>query len=105
MTPQRLAKVALATVTAVLLISQGAQLLLPLLLPFHVWAARRSGTVGRVLWSIPPVAAAGFFAWVAVYVTAGEPKPAIWLLPAIAAIAAGLALAPATRAAGISRRS
>lgn len=54
-----------------------------------MWAARRSGTVGRVLWSLLPVTAAAMVTWAAVYVTVGEAKPAIWVVPLLAALVAG----------------
>jgi hypothetical protein len=82
-------KAALAVVSVVLLASMGGGfLLLPILVPAHVWAARRSGRVGRVLWSALPVATAGMVVWAIVYVAVGEAKPLIWLLPALASVAA-----------------
>ncbi|MEA3056085.1 MAG: hypothetical protein QOD30_1517 [Actinomycetota bacterium] len=85
------AKAALAVVTVVLLLSQIGFLLVPILLPAHVWAARRSGSLGRVGWSVLPAAGLATAAWAAVYVTAGEPKPAIWLVP-LATLFAGFVL-------------
>jgi hypothetical protein len=81
------AKVVLAVVTVVLLLSQ-IGLLVPLLLPAHVWAARRSGPVGRIGWSLPPAAGLATAAWAVVYVTIGEAKPVIWLVPLVALVAA-----------------
>jgi hypothetical protein len=95
-------KTVLALVSLLLMASMGGGfLLLPLLVPMHVWAARRSGRVGRVLWSVLPAAAAGMVTWAATYVTLGEAQPWIWLAPVAAAAAAGVvvhrsaALAPA----------
>lgn len=82
-------KFALATITVLLMASMGGGfLLLPLLVPFHVWAARTSGPIGRVLWSILPGVAAGMVVWAAVYVSLGEVQPFIWLIPLLAAVAA-----------------
>ena len=86
-------KIVLALVSVLSMLSMGGGfLLLPLLIPFHVWAARRSGPVGQVLWSMLPVAAIGMVAWAVVYVTAGESKPWIWLLPVLAALVAGIGM-------------
>lgn len=85
------AKALLLAVTVLLMASMGGGfLLLPLLIPAHVWAARDSGRVGRIAWSLLPAASVGMVAWAAVYVLAGESMPAIWLVPAIA-LAAGWA--------------
>jgi hypothetical protein len=81
-------RVVLAVVTVVLLLSQIGFLLVPLLLPAHVWAARRSGPVGRVGWSLLPAAGLATAAWAVVYVTIGEAKPVIWLVPLVALVAA-----------------
>lgn len=82
-------KVALAAVTLLLMASMGGGfLLLPLLVPLHIWAARTSGPVGRVMWSLLPGAAAGMVAWAAVYVTLGETQPFIWLIPTLCTVAA-----------------
>jgi hypothetical protein len=89
-------KAALGLVSGVLLISWGGQLLLPCLTPLYVWAARRSGRGGRVMWSIIPVAGAGVASWALVYVWLGELEPAIWLLPVIAGAATGIAMAKVT---------
>jgi hypothetical protein len=88
-------KVALAAVTLLLMASMGGGfLLLPLLIPMHIWAARRSRTFGRVAWSLLPTVAVGTAAWAAVYVAVGEAKPAIWLLP-LSACALAVAMLPA----------
>ncbi|MDQ3640400.1 MAG: hypothetical protein M3450_02730 [Actinomycetota bacterium] len=42
-----------------------------------------------MLWSLLPVTAAAMLTWAAVYVTVGEAKPAIWLVPSLAAVVAG----------------
>ena len=83
------AKALLLAVTLLLMASMGGGfLLLPLLIPAHVWAARRSGRVGRIVWSLLPAMSVGMVTWAAVYVVIGESKPAIWLVPVIA-LAAG----------------
>jgi hypothetical protein len=81
-------KVVLGSASVVLALSWGGQLLLPLFIPVYVWAARRSGPLGRALWSLPPAIGVGVAAWAAIYVTSGEPKPAIWLAPVLAAVGA-----------------
>jgi len=81
-------------VTLLLMASMGGGfLLLPLLIPGHLWAARRSGRVGKVGWSILPAVSLGMVTWAGVYATAGEPKPAIWLLPTVVAVGALVLLA------------
>ena len=70
----------------------GGFLLLPLLIPGHLWAARRSGWLGRVAWSLLPAASVGMSVWAAIYVAVGEAKPAIWLLPVVASAAALFAI-------------
>lgn len=78
----------LAVVTVLLMLSMGGGfLLLPALVPAHVWAARRSGPVGRVASSLLPAASLAMVTWAAVYVSVGESKPAVWLLPALVLIA------------------
>lgn len=80
---------ALAVATLVLMASMGGGfLLLPLLVPFHIWAARTSGTIGRVAWSLLPGAAAGMVVWAGVYVGLGETQPYIWLVPMLAGVGA-----------------
>jgi hypothetical protein len=85
---QTAAKVVLAVVTIVLLLSQIGFLLVPVLLPAHVWAARRSGRIGRVGWSFLPAVGLATAAWGALYLTVGESKPAIWLVPLAALVVA-----------------
>lgn len=73
----------LLAVTLLLMASMGGGfLLLPLLVPAHVWAARRCGRVGRLAWSVLPAVSVGMVAWAVVYVAVGEAEPAIWLVPA-----------------------
>lgn len=91
-TPQAAVKVVLAAVTVVLLLSQIGFLLVPLLLPAHVWAARRSGPAGHVGWSLLPAAGLAAAAWAVVYVMVGESKPAVWLLPLLALVVAFILL-------------
>ena len=93
-------KAGLAGVSLLLVASMGGGFLaLPLLVPLHVWAARRSGPVGRVLWSLLPVTAAAMVTWAAVYVIVGEAEPAIWLFPMLAAVVAGAGM---VRLSGVS---
>ena len=90
-------KLVLAVVSLLALLSMGGGfLLLPLLAPLHVWAARRSGPAGRLLWSVFPVAGTGMVTWAAVYLTAGESMPWIWLVPALAAGVAVVGMARLT---------
>ncbi len=87
-TAEVLARWSLAAVTLLLMASMGGGfLLLPALIPAHVWAARRSGRVGRIGWSVLPAASVAMVAWAAVYVTVRESEPAIWLLPAFVLVA------------------
>jgi drug/metabolite transporter (DMT)-like permease len=87
------ARAILAVVTLVLLISQIGFALVPLLAPDHIWAARRSSIVGRWLWTlVPAFLGVGALAWAAIYVPAGELKPAIWLVPAVALAVSWIAL-------------
>ena len=86
---ERAARWALAVVSLFLMASMGGGfLLLPLLIPGHLWAARRSGRLGRVAWSLLPAASLGMFAWAATYVAVGEATPAIWLIPVVASAGA-----------------
>jgi hypothetical protein len=82
-------KAILLAVTLVLMASMGGGFLaLPILIPAHVWAARRSRSpVGRIGWSVLPAVSVGMVAWAAVYVAVGEARPVIWLAPAVAFIA------------------
>ena len=81
----RVAKAGLLVLTLLLMASMGGGFLaLPVLIPAHIWAARRSGRIGRVLWSLPPAASIAMVVWAAVYVTVGEAEPAIWLVPLLA---------------------
>jgi hypothetical protein len=91
-------KVALAAVSLLLAASMGGGfLLLPLLIPLHLWAARRSGRVGRVGWSLLPGLAVGMVVWAGVYTAVGEAKPAIWLVPVLASVLALAVLSSVTR--------
>ncbi len=76
-------KVVLGMVTVLLLLSWVGFLAVPLLAPAHVWAARRSNGVGRVVWGAAAGLGAGMTLWAATYVTVGEIQPAIWLLPVV----------------------
>jgi len=87
-----LVKWVLGIVTLLLMASMGGGfLLIPLLIPAHVWAARRSGRVGRVGWSLPPAISMAMLTWAVVYVVAGEAEPVIWIVP-VAALGAALVL-------------
>ena len=79
----------LAVVTLILMASMGGGfLLLPVLIPAHLWAARRSGSLGRAAWSLLPAASLAMVVWAAVYVSIGESKPAIRLLPLLVIVGA-----------------
>jgi hypothetical protein len=96
--------VAVVAVAAFLLISMGGAIVAaPVTLPLLVVALRRDVLKGWLRWAA--IAIAGLtvveVAWAATYVTAGEAKPWIWLVPAAAGIAATTALVaakPAPRA-------
>lgn len=83
-----LKKVVLGLVTALLLVSWVGFLVLPLLAPAHVWAARRSSRAGRAAWGAAAGLGAGMTTWAATYVTVGEVQPAIWLLPVVLGVVA-----------------
>lgn len=85
-------KFVLGAVTLLLLISQIGFVVVPLLAPAHVWAAKRSSRIGRLLWTLLPALGLAAMTWAAIYVTAGETKPAIWLLPAVTLVAGWFAL-------------
>ena len=87
--------VALGSATAVLLASQAGFLLVPLLIPLHVWAARHSGPAGSIGWGAAAGLGAGMVAWAAVYVAVGERQPSIWLAPLAVAVAVTAAVARA----------
>ena len=92
-------KVALLITTLVLIASMGGGfLLLPLLIPAHIWAARTSIGLGRIGWSLLPAISVGMVTWAFVYLAAGESKPTIWLVPTIAAVATGIAMVRLTSA-------
>jgi hypothetical protein len=87
------AKVALAVVTCLLLVSAGGGILLvPALVPLHVWAARCSSPAGRALWSLPGGLGLGAAAWAGVYTAMGERQPLIWAVPIAVAAASSAAL-------------
>lgn len=79
----------LAIVTLILMASMGGGfLLLPVLIPAYLWAARRSGSLGRVGWSLLPAASLAMVTWAGLYVSIGESKPAIWLVPLLVVVGA-----------------
>jgi hypothetical protein len=84
-------KVALAAATVVLLASQAAPVV-PALAPLHLWAVRRSGRAGRILWPLAAGFGAAAATWAFVYRLAGEPQPAIWLVPSVGGVAGFLLL-------------
>jgi hypothetical protein len=92
-TTETAARWVLGGVTLVLMASMGGGfLLLPLLIPAHIWAASRSGRVGRFGWSLLPAASLGMVAWAAVYFAVGEAKPAIWLVPVLVLVVSLVAI-------------
>jgi hypothetical protein len=92
-TTESAARWTLAVVTVILMASMGGGfLLLPVLIPAHVWAARRSGRAGRLGWSLLPALSVAMVTWVGVYVAVGESQPVIWLLPVAALVAAWLVI-------------
>jgi hypothetical protein len=82
-------KIALAVLTLLLMVSFGGQVLIPILTPLHVWAANRSGPIGRVLWAVPTALSTAAVGWVMAYELFGEAQPMIWLMPLLAALAGG----------------
>jgi hypothetical protein len=96
--------VAVVAVAAFLLISMGGAIVAaPVTLPLLLVALRRGALVGWLQGAA--IAVAGLtvveVAWAATYVTVGEAKPWIWLVPLVAGIAATTALVaakPAPRA-------
>lgn len=93
------AKLSLLFATLILMASMGGGfLLLPLLIPAHIWAARKCGPIGRVGWSLLPGITVGMATWAVVYLAIGELKPAIWLIPSVGALGAVIAIARLTAA-------
>jgi hypothetical protein len=93
-----IAKIALAAVSLLLVSSMGGGFLaLPALIPLHIWAARTSGRLGRVLWSALPVIGAGMVTWAVTYAAVAEAQPAIWLVPVLAMMVTALVIADFTR--------
>ena len=85
---EQIGKAVLLALTVVLMASMGgAFLALPVLIPAHLWAARRSRSMAaKIGWSVLPAVSVGMVAWAAVYVVVGEAWPVIWALPAVAFI-------------------
>lgn len=84
-------KIALAVPTVLLIVSFGGQIFMPILIPAHLWAANRSGPIGRVLWAVPTGLSTAVVGWILTYGLFGEAQPMIWLIPLLAAIAGGWA--------------
>jgi hypothetical protein len=59
----------------------GVFIVVPLLLPAHLWAARTSNRAGRLLWTLLPSLGLASVAWATIYLTVGEDRPTIWLVP------------------------
>jgi apolipoprotein N-acyltransferase len=86
---------AMPVVVKVLLSSVGgaAAYASPVSLPVLFLTARsRHGTAEALLWAVLAAATALETAWVLTFVTVGQVAPWIWLLPILAAIAAGAAV-------------
>lgn len=81
--------------TAVLLLSWVGFLLVPLLIPLHVWAARRSGPVASFGWGGAAGLGAAATSWAAVYLVVGDRQPVIWLVPVGVGLAVTAAVARA----------
>ena len=75
--------------TLVTLLSQGLQLVAggPLLAAHLHYATTTTSRAKRAGWSLLAAALAAEIAWILVYVTAGEAKPAAWLIPLTTAVA------------------
>jgi hypothetical protein len=82
------ARIGLGAVTVLLLVSQAGALVLPALVPLHLWAARSSPSpAGRSGWCLAVALTAATVSWALVYVGMGERQPLIWLGPLVAALA------------------
>ena len=89
------ARVVLLVVAGFLLLSMGGAIFAaPVTIPM-LWVATRStpSRAFRVAAAVVGGLTTSEVAWAALYVAAGEPKPAIWLVPAVAAIATAIAFA------------
>jgi hypothetical protein len=73
---------------AFLLLSMGGAIVVaPATVPLLYFAARSSGSAGyRHAAAVVAALTAAELTWAATYVAAGEPKPAIWLVPLMAAV-------------------
>ena len=86
-------------VSGVLLLSMGgAVIAAPLTVPLMFVAARRRPTRAfRIAGTLIAGLTVAELAWALSYVTAGEAKPWIWLIPCVAAVAALIAFIAASR--------
>jgi hypothetical protein len=93
------AKLSLLFATLILMASMGGGFLL--LAPTGPRARLGSSGVrtnGPGWWSLLPGVTVGMVSWAVVYLTIGESKPAIWLVPGIGALGAAIAIARLTPA-------
>ena len=85
----------LVGVCTVLLVSYGGAIVAaPVTIPLLFVAGRSSSSTGLRVWAGVVVAlTTAEAAWAVTYVTLGEARPTIWLLPTLAAAAGGIAYA------------
>jgi len=83
----------LVVVCSVLLVSYGGAIVAaPVTIPLLFLAARSSSSNGLRVWAGVVVALTiAEAAWAVTYLTLGEARPTIWLLPTLAAAAGGIA--------------
>ena len=86
-------------VAGVLLLSMGGAIIAaPATIPLMFLAVRRHPTRAfRIAGTVIAGLTVAEFAWALAYVTAGEAKPWIWLIPSVAAVAALVAFVAASR--------
>jgi hypothetical protein len=94
--------IAVFVIAGVLLVSMGGAIIAaPLTIPLIFVAVCRHPTrTFRILGTLIASLTVAEFAWAAVYVTAGEAKPWIWLIPCVAATGALVAFVSASRPEG-----
>ena len=94
--------IAVFIVAGFLLLSMGGAIVAaPLTIPLMFVAVRRHPTRAfRVAGTLIAGLTVAELAWAAAYVTAGEAKPWIWLVPCVAAVGALVAFITASRPAG-----
>jgi len=89
----------LVGVCTVLLVSYGGAIVAaPVTVPLLFLAARSSSSIGyRVCAGLVVVLTIAEFVWALTYLTLGEARPLIWLVPTLATLAAGVVYARLSR--------